>query len=92
MAGNGDLVGVWPVLGLGHLEKFRAWAENRKTQYPGARGPEPEKKVPTLSGMVVRNFLTIYGLTDRTPTGGKSQNMYGQVLRRHAGRYVVPLP
>ena len=25
--------------------------------------------------MVVHNFLTVYVLTDRTPTGGKSQNM-----------------
>ena len=56
--GNGDLVVVWPVLGGGHLEKFRDWAKNRKTQFPGARGPEiEEKKVTTLSGMVFRNFL-----------------------------------
>ena len=37
---NGDLVVFWPVLGRGHLEKFRDWAKNRKTQFPGARGPE----------------------------------------------------
>ena len=36
--GNGDLVVFWPVLGGGHLGKFRARAENRKTQFPGARG------------------------------------------------------
>ena len=54
---NGDLVGCWPVLGLGHLEKFWAWAKNRKTQFPGARGTFGEKNVATLSGMVFCNFL-----------------------------------
>ena len=38
MVGNSDLVGFWPVWGCGHLEKFRARAENRKTQFLGARG------------------------------------------------------
>ena len=28
---NGNLVGFWPILGRGHLEKFRALAKNRKT-------------------------------------------------------------
>ena len=37
-ARNGDLVGVWPILGLWHLEEFRARAENTKPQFPGARG------------------------------------------------------
>ena len=41
---NGNLVVLWPVMGLGHLEKFQARAENRKTQFPGARGPEMKKK------------------------------------------------
>ena len=41
---NGDLVGFWPVLGRGYLDKFRAWTENRKTQFPGARGPKTEEK------------------------------------------------
>ena len=41
---NGDLLGFWPVLGRGHLEKFRARAENRKTQFPSARGREIEEK------------------------------------------------
>ena len=72
--GNGDLVGFWPILGRGHLEKFRAWAKNRKTQFPGARGPETEQKITTPSGMVVRKFLAVYVLTDRTPTGGKTRN------------------
>ena len=61
--------------GLWHLEESRARAENGKTRFPGARGPEiEEKKVTTLSGMVVRNFFTLYVLPDQTPTGGKSQN------------------
>ena len=61
--------------GLWHLEKSRVRAENGKTQFPGARGPETEeKKVTTLSGMVVRNFFTFYVLPDQTPRGGKSQN------------------
>ena len=141
--GNSDLLGFWPVLGLGHLEIFQARAKNRKTQFPGARGPETEKesyhavrdgcpllssslsfdrpdshrregakyedfgpfwprtalgrnpgtgpkaerrnflalgvpkskkKVTTLSGMVVHNFLTSNVLADRTPTGGESRN------------------
>ena len=42
--GNGGLVVFRPVLGLGHLEKFRARAKNIKTQFPEARGPETEKK------------------------------------------------
>ena len=71
---NGDLVGFWENLGPGHLKKSQARAENRKTQFAGARGPETEKKVTTLFGMVVRNFLTIYVLTDRTPTGRKTRN------------------
>ena len=36
----------WPVLGGGHLVKFRARAENRKTQFPGARGTFGEKNRP----------------------------------------------
>ena len=64
--GNGDLVVFWPVLGHGHLEKFQDWAKNRKTQFPGARGPEiGEKKVITLTGTVVR---TLFNFTF-CPTG-----------------------
>ena len=36
-AGNSDLAVLWPILGLWHVEKFRAWAKNTKTQFPGAR-------------------------------------------------------
>ena len=48
--------------------------ENIETQFPGAGGPETEKKT-TLSGMIVRNLLTVYVLTERTPTSEKSQTM-----------------
>ena len=34
---NSNLAVFWPILGLWHLEKFRAQAENTKTQFPGAR-------------------------------------------------------
>ena len=37
-------------LGPWHSEKSRARADNRKTQFPCARGSEIEKKVTTLSG------------------------------------------
>ena len=72
--GNGDLVGFWPVLGLGHLKKFRTGAKNKKSQFPGARGPKMKKTVITVSGMVFRNFLTVYVLADRTPRVEKSRN------------------
>ena len=45
-----------------------------KTQFLGARGPETKKQSYPLSGMVVRNFFTVYVLADRNPRGGKSRN------------------
>ena len=72
---KGDLLGVWPVLGRGHLEKFQAQVENGKTQFPGARGTFgdkiqlPQKFLPKLS-----NFFTFFVLADPTPRGVKSQN------------------
>ena len=42
--GNGDLVGCWLVLGQGHLKNFRASVENRKTQFPSARGLKTGQK------------------------------------------------
>ena len=38
LAGNSYLVVFGPILGLWHLDKLRAQAENTKTQFPGARG------------------------------------------------------
>ena len=70
VVGNRDLVGFSPVSGLG---EFRARAGNRKTQFPGSRGPETGEKVTTLSEMGVRNSLTVYILTDQTPRAGKHE-------------------
>ena len=53
------------------LREIPGLGRNRKTQFPGARGPETEKKVTTLSGMVVHKFFTFYVLPDWTPRGGK---------------------
>ena len=62
--GTSEIRGFQAILaedGAWDLEKFRAWAENRKTPFPGPRGPQfKEKKVTTLSGTVVHNFFTIY--------------------------------
>ena len=55
VVGNGGLVGFWPVLGRRHLEKFRARAENSKTQFPGAGGTfggelcPPKKFLPEIA-------------------------------------------
>ena len=57
-----------------HLEKSQARAEIKKHIFPVLGVPKQNKKVTTLSGMVVRNFFTLYILADRTPRGGKSQN------------------
>ena len=81
-----------PRTGLGHLWKSQAQSENGKRhKFPVLGGvPKREKKVTMLSGMVFRNFLTSYVLTDRTPRGRKSQNMgflghFGQ-RKRNPGR------
>ena len=74
--GNGDLVIFWPVLGRRpQARNSGTGPKTGKRKFPGARGPEiEEKKVTTLSGMVVRNFFTLCILPDVTPRGGKSQN------------------
>ena len=40
--GNGALVVFWQNPGPGRLEKFRAQAKNKKTEFPGARGPKTD--------------------------------------------------
>ena len=55
--GNGDLVVLRPVRGLGHVAKFRGQALNRKAHLPEARGPQTKTKVATLSGMGFRDFF-----------------------------------
>ena len=72
---KGDLLGFWPVLGRGHLEKFRARVKNGKPRFPGARGTFggkirlPQKFLPEIAQLFLRQVLA-----DWTPRGGKSQN------------------
>ena len=60
--------------GRWHLEKSWDRAGNGKSQFPSARGPKIKRNVATVPRMGFRNFLTLYGLPDRTPRGGKSQH------------------
>ena len=73
-AGNGNLVGFWPILGLWHLEKFRAQAENTKTQFPGVRrtfmGGE---MVPRHPGWFSTTFSRKSVFFGGTPTGQEWQ-------------------
>ena len=71
---NGDLVVFWPVLGHGHLKKFRAGSKTEKRDFPALRFPKSTKNT-TLSGIVVRNCFTFYVLPERSPRGGKSRNI-----------------
>ena len=48
--------------------------KTEKRNFPVLVVPKREKKGTTLSGMVVRNFLAVYVLADRTLKGGKSRN------------------
>ena len=50
---NTDILGLW------HLAKSRARAENRKRQFSEVRVPEIEEKITTLSRVVVRNFFYV---------------------------------
>ena len=57
-----------PFWAAGHLEKFRARVKKQKKRnFPVLGVPKRGEKVTTLSGMVVRNFLTVHVLTDRAP-------------------------
>ena len=68
-AGNRGSVVFWPIVGLWHLEKFRARAENKKTQSPGAPGTFGEKIRPPKK-CFSSNFRNPE--PDQTGTGGKS--------------------
>ena len=75
VAAKGDLLGFWPVLGRGHLEKFRARVKNGKTRFPGARGTFGGKNRPPhkFLGKIAHLFYILR--FDRPgPRGGKSQN------------------
>ena len=65
--------GVLAVSGPGALGEVPGPGRKQKNAISRCWGPKTEKKVTTLSGMVVSKFLTAYVLTDRTPTGGKTQ-------------------
>ena len=74
----GDLVVFWPVLDLGHLEKFRAWAKNRKTQFSGARSTfgenirPPQKYLPEIAQL----FYTVcFGRPE--PQGKENRKILG---------------
>ena len=66
---KGDLLGFWSALGRGHLEKFRARVENGENTISRGWGPEIEKKIAMLSGMVVRNFFYTLRFAQPDPQG-----------------------
>ena len=74
---KGDLLGFWPVLGRGRLEKFRARVKNGKTQFPGARGTfggkirPPQKFLPEIAQL----FCSL--CFDRTAPQGREIAKYG---------------
>ena len=70
-AGNGDLVVFWAA---GTWRNSGPGPKTEKRNFPVLGGPKRGEKVTTLSGMVVRNFLTLYVLADQTPRGRKSRN------------------
>ena len=61
--------------GLWHLKKSRARAETGKTQFPGARGPETEKKLPRYPGWLSATFLHLR--FDRPDPQGREIAKYG---------------
>ena len=79
--------------GLGHLEKFRARAENTKVQSPGARGTLGGGKSGRPKGFSPKlcNLFTFSVLAARTLRGGKSQNRksYSQHTARCTYRGLV---
>ena len=78
LVGNGDSLGLWPVLGRGHIEKFRARAVNGKAQFPGARGTFRGKVSP-------RNCAATFLPFAFWPTGPQAQEIakYGQKITTH---------
>ena len=83
LVGNGDLVVFEPVLGLGHIKKFRAQAENRKTQFPGARGTFGKKKLPRYPGW----FSTTFSLSHAPIFVCCTVSMYACM---HVCKYSIP--
>ena len=77
--GNHKIRGLLRYLGLGRplaLGEIPGAGRKWKTQLPGPRGPKTEKKtLPRYPGWLSATFPKKYVLANRTPTGGKSQNM-----------------
>ena len=78
-AGNREIRGFSAILAQDGLwQKSQVRAENRKTQFPGARGPEIEKKVTTLSaGWVSATFLPFtFCLTGPPGVGNRKTRVF----------------
>ena len=73
---KGDLLGFWARFGPRALREIPGRVQKeKKRDFPALEVPRSKNKVTTLSRVVVRNFFTLSVLPDRTPRGGKSQNM-----------------
>ena len=66
--------GFGPFLAASTQRSSGPGPKTEKHNFPVLGVPKRKKIITTLSRMVVCNFLTFYVLTDRTPTGGKTQN------------------
>ena len=74
--GKSQNTGILGHFGLWHLMKSRARAENgKKRNFPALGIPKSKNNVTTLTRIVVCNFFTLCVSTDRTPRGGKSENI-----------------
>ena len=68
----------WLILDLWTSEKFRAWAENTKTQFPGARGTFGKNRaIQKNFSSKFRNCVTFSVLADRTPPRAGNREMLG---------------
>ena len=63
-----------PFWSLWHLEKFRGQAENRRTQFPSARGSLGEKNwTPQKFLLEIPQHSSVQHFFNRAPTGGRSR-------------------
>ena len=65
--------GFGPFWAAGTERNSGAGPKTEKRNFPVLGVPKRGKKVTTLSGMVIRNFLTVYVLADWTPRAGKHE-------------------
>ena len=70
----GDFRPFWPRTAFGTWRNPGRGPKMERHNFPALGVPKSKTKATTLSGMVVRNFFMFYGLPDRIPTCGKSQN------------------